>query len=471
MSVCCTMDDGSHGKNARAVCIGLVAAAAACVCVGLTVSSQSRLQLAASSSTTSLPLTAAASTRVPNMVRSYVPYSAAQGPVMQPASVDEQFPQVPTPAQQSGERFAQVACGTGLGTVLVGCLMALISYVGRRQTRASSAAPSVPPYMATWRMASIATPSESEPEPPTEDDVIDVDSTSVDATESKGPMPTASDKARMEVVNEIRREFHRTLSPLTSDSEAKETDRETEQLSNSALLLTRMMRITAEKASTEVQLVSDERPSDSWTLPQALEFLVQPSSKSLRDFLATEAAVAVDLALRKNIIAARAKVKEATANLPIPNDLQLPFLLPEPSGTPRMVMLNPDVLLDTIAPKLSSVEEEYAYALEQLYTEVYGADLAELFNGKSLDEPQEFVQRVISSFTSNVSNGGETANMLTPAFWSGLRDRLQEGELGELQAALRTLTDSDRQVLQGWTKEVLEMGWDTTLARIQYLGK
>mmetsp|Transcript_17748 Transcript_17748/g.30782 ORF Transcript_17748/g.30782 Transcript_17748/m.30782 type:complete len:343 (+) Transcript_17748:481-1509(+) len=243
------------------------------------------------------------------------------------------------------------------------------------------------------------------------------------------------------------------------------------RVSNSALLLTRMMRITAEKASTEVQLVSDERPSDSWTLPQALEFLVQPSSKSLRDFLATEAAVAVDLALRKNIIAARAKVKEATANLPIPNDLQLPFLLPEPSGTPRMVMLNPDVLLDTIAPKLSSVEEEYAYALEQLYTEVYGADLAELFNGKSLDEPQEFVQRVISSFTSNVSNGGETANMLTPAFWSGLRDRLQEGELGELQAALRTLTDSDRQVLQGWTKEVLEMGWDTTLARIQYLGK
>ena len=59
--------------------------------------------------------------------------------------------------------------------------------------------------------------------------------------------PLGRPQARMEVVNEIRREFHRTLSPLTSDSEAKETDRETEQLSNSALLLTRMMRITAEK--------------------------------------------------------------------------------------------------------------------------------------------------------------------------------------------------------------------------------
>jgi len=238
---------------------------------------------------------------------------------------------------------------------------------------------------------------------------------------------------------------------------------------HSALLVTRMLRIIAQKAEDLVELQA--LPEDTLSSSEGIKYFCRPSSAKLRVLMANETSRAADLFFRLNVLAAQKELRQSVIpqlfNL---GDVQLPFLLPTKSGLPRPVLVKHDVLLGAIAPQLTVDEQAYAYALEQLATTVYGVEVADFLMGRTASQPATFLQQVVAATSAAVvSRTAQISTVLQPEFLNNLRKRLKETDVGELALALQALDESERQTLQSWVAEVVDKGWQILLRRVSHL--
>jgi hypothetical protein len=211
---------------------------------------------------------------------------------------------------------------------------------------------------------------------------------------------------------------------------------------HSALLVTRMLRIIAQKAEDLVELQA--LPEDTLSSSEGIKYFCRPSSAKLRVLMANETSRAADLFFRLNVLAAQKELRQSVIpqlfNL---GDVQLPFLLPTKSGLPRPVLVKHDVLLGAIAPQLTVDEQAYAYALEQLATTVYGVEVADFLMGRTASQPATFLQQVVAATSAAVvSRTAQISTVLQPEFLNNLRKRLKETDVGELALALQALDES-----------------------------
>jgi hypothetical protein len=261
---------------------------------------------------------------------------------------------------------------------------------------------------------------------------------------------------------------------------------------HSALLVTRMLRIIAQKAEDLVELQA--LPEDTLSSSEGIKYFCRPSSAKLRVLMANETSRAADLFFRLNVLAAQKELRQSVIpqlfNL---GDVQLPFLLPTKSGLPRPVLVKHDVLLGAIAPQLTVDEQAYAYALEQLATTVYGVEVADFLMGRTASQPAAdkcnqlrpsscipvrssrpcgatFLQQVVAATSAAVvSRTAQISTVLQPEFLNNLRKRLKETDVGELALALQALDESERQTLQSCVAEVVDKGWQILLRRVSHL--
>uniref|UniRef100_A0A7S1HT59 Uncharacterized protein n=1 Tax=Eutreptiella gymnastica TaxID=73025 RepID=A0A7S1HT59_9EUGL len=227
------------------------------------------------------------------------------------------------------------------------------------------------------------------------------------------------------------------------------------------LLLNSSMYVLSNSARNIVNLKTT--PDPNWSLTEGLVFVLSDEAESLRDLMILEASFATDLLARNVGRKLTGKLAESlspfTQRLPGLAQLaalRLPALLPTKDGKTTIIVEQPEVVLNSLAPELNPDEVAHVDALILLIREVFGDNMAAILNGDiiTLQEAQQLVEAL--------TQGTGTQ------WYTNVRDAIM-GELTEALDGVRSLSDEDRSTALDFFRVVLDKVWDKVLVRAEVL--
>lgn len=224
----------------------------------------------------------------------------------------------------------------------------------------------------------------------------------------------------------------------------------------------------------------DAIPEDGLSFASGLKFLLSDKAQSLRNLLQSEVENAVDIITRQIV---RQGINEAIIAISPPrppalpllgdifpaapklDEVPLPILLPASNGNVASVgMLTLKDFGNKLAPKLSQDEELYALSLSDAVGELFGEEVADFVRGESILSVKS-VQLLLSAVRSGVladTNllSGDTAKAALQNVGSLLDSISSSGSSqefeGKLKNALSELDESERQLLDTITEEIVQ---------------
>mmetsp|Transcript_27835 Transcript_27835/g.78723 ORF Transcript_27835/g.78723 Transcript_27835/m.78723 type:complete len:240 (+) Transcript_27835:197-916(+) len=228
----------------------------------------------------------------------------------------------------------------------------------------------------------------------------------------------------------------------------------------------------------------------SWgtiTMSGALTLLRSPllplQGTSLRKLIAAEAFNVTDLLLRQaarksfgRVLSSLPQPPSFLPFLPKPGEAPLPVLLPTASGNPVPALVEPNKLLEALAPKLDREDELYVLSLADLAKETLGEDAAKLVSGDALLEPTAIARFILAVLATGRLPGGDSAEAIRVA--QSLRQSLgsagadDEESMNAAMEALSQLSEDEQATVQDLGRELVAKLWARQLERLEpFIGR
>jgi len=162
--------------------------------------------------------------------------------------------------------------------------------------------------------------------------------------------------------------------------------------------------------------------------------------------------------------------------LPKPGEAPLPVLLPTASGNPVPALVEPNKLLEALAPKLDREDELYVLSLADLAKETLGEDAAKLVSGDALLEPTAIARFILAVLATGRLPGGDSAEAIRVA--QSLRQSLgsagadDEESMNAAMEALSQLSEDEQATVQDLGRELVAKLWARQLERLEpFIGR